>query len=86
MLGYSESELNASLAVSDMLHPDDVAHARTVMRQVTTGETQSVDLPVRFIHKVSHSVVPVVASLMQIEKVHLSSPSPSSSHFQKEKE
>jgi PAS domain S-box-containing protein len=70
MIGYSESELT-STPVSEMLHPDDVARARGGMRQVVSGETQSVDMPLRFIHKVSHNVVWAVASLMQIEKVYI---------------
>lgn len=76
LAGFSESELSQvqssqTQLIADLVHPDDSTQARNVVRQITSGELHSFDLPLRFLTQNSRTVVWGVASFMSAEKVCL---------------
>lgn len=67
-LAQTPAQAQCVQQIADMVHPEDAAHARGVLRQLASGEAQTMDVPLRFMHKQLHSVVWGVASFVSIEK------------------
>jgi len=61
MLGRAEAELQ-SLSVEDIVHPDDLAAERGIVRQLLAGEDDVVEVEKRYVHSDGHPIE-VLASL-----------------------
>ncbi len=55
MTGYTPSEL-ATMTISDLTHPDDIASDFAGLRTMLAGETSPFQLEKRYIHKQGHAV------------------------------
>jgi len=55
-LGYTEFELNEKSLLS-LISTDDVDCIKIALQQLVAGECNSIDLPVRFTHKRSHTIL-----------------------------